>query len=92
MRLQFLTLGAALLPSVWALPANLPVQLNTDGVATRQYDAPADRAQAVVDAFRVSWDGYYRHAFPHDELHPASNTFSDSRYAELISLDSNFKI
>lgn len=40
----------------------------------------AERAQSVIDAFRVSWDGYHTYAFPHDELHPVSNGFSDSRY------------
>ncbi|KAF1832195.1 mannosyl-oligosaccharide 1,2-alpha-mannosidase precursor [Decorospora gaudefroyi] len=37
------------------------------------------RAQAVVDAFKVSWDGYYEYAFPMDELMPVSNNGSNSR-------------
>lgn len=37
------------------------------------------RADAVKEAFQYAWDGYYDHAFPHDELHPVSNSFSDSR-------------
>ncbi|KFH40464.1 mannosyl-oligosaccharide alpha-1,2-mannosidase 1B-like protein [Hapsidospora chrysogenum ATCC 11550] len=37
------------------------------------------RAQAVKSAFRTSWDGYYKHAFPHDSLRPTSNTYTDDR-------------
>ncbi|RMZ66498.1 mannosyl-oligosaccharide alpha-12-mannosidase 1B [Pyrenophora seminiperda CCB06] len=40
---------------------------------------PELRAQGVVDAFRVSWDGYYKYAFPMDELQPVSNNGSNSR-------------
>ncbi|KAI5297850.1 maturation of Asn-linked oligosaccharides protein [Ascosphaera atra] len=39
----------------------------------------ADKADAVRDAFRFAWDGYYKYAFPHDELRPVSNGSSDSR-------------
>lgn len=38
-----------------------------------------ERAAAVKEAFQFAWDGYYEHAFPHDELHPISNSYSDSR-------------
>lgn len=37
------------------------------------------RAQAVVDAFKTSWEGYYTYAFPNDELKPVTNGFSNSR-------------
>jgi len=37
------------------------------------------RADAVKEAFQFAWDGYYKHAFPHDELHPVTNGYSDSR-------------
>lgn len=40
----------------------------------------ADRQAAVKEAFSFAWNGYYQHAFPHDELHPIANSFSDSRY------------
>lgn len=39
-----------------------------------------ERADAVKAAFEFAWDGYYKYAFPHDELHPVSNSYSDSRY------------
>lgn len=38
-----------------------------------------ERAAAVKEAFQFAWDGYFEFAFPHDELHPVSNNFSDSR-------------
>ncbi|KAH8808493.1 glycoside hydrolase [Xylogone sp. PMI_703] len=38
-----------------------------------------ERADAVKAAFQVAWDGYKQFAFPHDELHPVSNGFGNSR-------------
>ncbi|RDW66400.1 alpha-1,2-mannosidase-4 [Coleophoma cylindrospora] len=38
-----------------------------------------ERADAVKAAFEYAWDGYYTYAFPHDELHPIANSYSDSR-------------
>ena len=29
--------------------------------------------------FRFAWDGYYKYAYPHDDLLPRTNSFSDSR-------------
>lgn len=43
------------------------------------YGQARQRAQAVKDAFQFAWDGYYKYAFPHDELHPVSNGYGDSR-------------
>ena len=37
------------------------------------------RAEAVIDMFRFAWDGYYTYAYPHDDLLPKNNSFSDSR-------------
>lgn len=39
----------------------------------------AYRANAVRDAFQFAWDGYYKYAFPNDELLPVNNSFSNSR-------------
>ncbi|KAF2712937.1 glycoside hydrolase family 47 protein [Pleomassaria siparia CBS 279.74] len=80
-RLICIALGV-LLPVALALPRNAPESLNINGNIKRQNDnrpSAEDRAQAVIDTFRTSWHGYYTYAFPHDELHPVSNTFSDSR-------------
>lgn len=68
----------ALLPTALCLPQNAPTDLKGHG---KRYDMPPaeERAQAVVDAFRTAWDGYYTYAFPNDELKPVSNSFSNSR-------------
>jgi hypothetical protein len=42
-------------------------------------DQNAQRAQAVVEAFRFAWNGYQQLCFGQDELHPASNTCGNSR-------------
>ncbi|KAF2183163.1 glycoside hydrolase family 47 protein [Zopfia rhizophila CBS 207.26] len=78
-RIKSVVLGA-LLPLTFALPHNTPEDLNMK----RRYDglnSAAERTQAVIDAFRVSWDGYYKYAFPNDELKPVTNSFSNSRNA-----------
>ncbi|KAF2477011.1 mannosyl-oligosaccharide alpha-1,2-mannosidase-like protein [Lindgomyces ingoldianus] len=79
-RIKSVVLGTAILPAVLALPKTTPTHAHYRG---RGYDAnsTSDRAQAVVDVFRTAWGGYYKYAFPHDELHPVSNSFSDSRNA-----------
>jgi mannosyl-oligosaccharide alpha-1,2-mannosidase len=68
-----------------AIPSNTPQDLAFGNSVKRQYyePPPADsdaRAQAVVDAFRTSWEGYYQYAFPMDELRPVNNSGSSSRY------------
>lgn len=42
------------------------------------------KADAVKEAFQHAWDGYSKYAFPHDELHPVSNGYGDSRLASHI--------
>lgn len=37
------------------------------------------RADAVIEMFRFAWDGYYAYAYPHDDLLPKNNSWSDSR-------------
>ncbi|KAF2657771.1 glycoside hydrolase family 47 protein [Lophiostoma macrostomum CBS 122681] len=37
------------------------------------------RADAVIEMFRFAWHGYYTYAFPHDDLEPVNNSFTDSR-------------
>lgn len=79
-RLHHFALGAALLPLILALPPNSPVDLISEDVERRAYKAEqAERAQAVVDTFKLSWEGYYQYAFPNDELKPVTNNFSNSR-------------
>jgi mannosyl-oligosaccharide alpha-1,2-mannosidase len=61
------------------------------GLATAAPTQPSfiphpDRAEAVREAFRHAWKGYRQYAFPHDELHPISNGYGDSRYIVQISI------
>jgi hypothetical protein len=69
---------------------SLPLVLGLAGYATaypysgsevilrRQSDKQA-KADAVKEAFQHAWNGYVKYAFPHDELHPVSNGYGDSR-------------
>ncbi|EFX03144.1 mannosyl-oligosaccharide alpha-1,2-mannosidase precursor [Grosmannia clavigera kw1407] len=43
------------------------------------YSSHPDRADAVKAAFQLSWDGYYKYAFPHDSLQPQNNSYKDDR-------------
>lgn len=45
----------------------------------RKHSTNQQKADAVKEAFQHAWDGYQKYAFPHDELHPVSNGFGDSR-------------
>ncbi|KAF1843007.1 glycoside hydrolase family 47 protein [Cucurbitaria berberidis CBS 394.84] len=78
-----LFLGAAALPFASALPSNTPRDIGAYANVNpkRQNDVPnrAARAQAVVDTFKLSWEGYYTYAFPNDELKPVTNGVSNSR-------------
>lgn len=49
------------------------------GLPTYDASPGVHRAQAVVDTFKLSWEGYYSHAFPNDELKPVTNGLSNSR-------------
>lgn len=48
---------------------------------TRQtaISTPEERAAAVAQTYQIAWDGYYKYAFPHDELKPLSNGHEDPR-------------
>jgi mannosyl-oligosaccharide alpha-1,2-mannosidase len=36
-------------------------------------DQSQQRADAVKETFQIAWDGYYKYAFPQDELEPLTN-------------------
>ncbi|KAJ4304768.1 maturation of Asn-linked oligosaccharides protein [Kalmusia sp. IMI 367209] len=73
-RVKLAVAGAALLSGASALPRD------TRAFQKRQDLPPAEeRAQGVVDTFRTAWEGYYKYAFPNDELKPVSNGVSNSR-------------
>ena len=77
-RLKAVILG--LLPLTLALPHH-DIQTIERGAVEKRYEprSAEDRKQAVIDVFRFSWEGYYKLAFPHDELRPVTNSWSDSR-------------
>lgn len=70
---------------VTATPFPQPQQkhIGTAGDSEAAYQPEAitnqDRRDAVKQAFQVSWDGYYKYAFPHDSLKPVSNSYEDDR-------------
>ncbi|KAH8639642.1 putative mannosyl-oligosaccharide alpha-1,2-mannosidase [Alternaria alternata] len=92
MHLTSFALGSGILSLVSALPSNTPVDLpkRQDEAPPPTYASPPsssdERAQAVVGAFRTSWDGYRKYAFPMDELRPLSNNGSNSRYVTKFGL------
>lgn len=52
----------------------------------RRYSGPPSsyvvnqtRADAVKQTFQISWDGYYKYAFPGDSLLPVTNSFENDR-------------
>lgn len=61
------------------------VSLTALGLASTSFAAPDNtnryRVNAVKEAYRVSWNGYYDNVFPHDTLHPVANTYEDDRCA-----------
>jgi hypothetical protein len=71
-RLSTALVAALALPTL-ALPTN-PIDRRADNHTLNR-----ERADAVKAAFQHAWNGYKTYAFPHDELHPVSNSFSDSR-------------
>lgn len=55
-----------------------PSQPDEQKVINR-YRTDASRADAIKEAFRHSWDSYYKYAFPHDSLKPLDKSFADDR-------------
>jgi len=72
---------ALLLVAPFASGAALPdAHQPRDGVDAFDYGSEtAQRAAAVKSAFQFAWNGYYKYAFPNDELMPQTNQFSNSR-------------
>ncbi|EMC92739.1 glycoside hydrolase family 47 protein [Baudoinia panamericana UAMH 10762] len=62
----------AVLPGIFAAPTTL-------GHRTDSTSSASSRADAVKQTFQIAWNGYQKYAFPNDELHPVSNSFSNSR-------------
>lgn len=47
--------------------------------APLEYVTNQTRADAVKQTFQISWDGYYKYAFPGDSLLPVTNSFANDR-------------
>jgi mannosyl-oligosaccharide alpha-1,2-mannosidase len=66
-------------------PAACPENLDYPNQCGDWYDYTSftkdqqERADSIVEQFRHGWDGYYKYAFPHDDLRPKNNTFRDTR-------------
>lgn len=57
-----------------------------DWVPAKRYTGPPSsyvvnqtRADAVKQTFQISWDGYYKYAFPGDSLLPVTDSFENDR-------------
>ncbi|KAK8160878.1 mannosyl-oligosaccharide 1,2-alpha-mannosidase precursor [Phyllosticta citrichinensis] len=46
-----------------------------DPVPPEQTEEEKSRAGEIKDMFKTAWDGYFKYAFPRDELRPANNSF-----------------
>ncbi|KAH8593366.1 glycoside hydrolase [Bisporella sp. PMI_857] len=62
--------------TVFAMPHGQPVARQS---RPNDHELNRQRADAVKEAFTHAWNGYYKYAFPNDELHPVSNGYSNSR-------------
>lgn len=56
---------------------HVPVKRYTGPPAS--YVTNQTRADAVKQTFQISWDGYYKYAFPGDSLLPVTNSFENDR-------------
>lgn len=80
---MYLFVSAVLLATASAYPPNYPnIWNNSPNNTGEPYDEAQYRASAVKEAFQFAWDGYYKYAFPNDELLPVNSSFSNSRYVE----------
>lgn len=71
------------LPLATALAAAACLPTPTQATPQTQPKPPSTtqdlRAAEVIAQFRHAWHGYRAHAFPHDDLLPKNDSFSDSR-------------
>lgn len=58
-------------------PHHVPVKRYTGPPSS--YVTNQTRADAVKQTFQISWDGYYKYAFPGDSLLPVTNSFENDR-------------
>jgi len=81
-KVLFILLVLCLIPVI-IVPAVILTRRNAPQNSGRKLFSQAkthqERAGAVKDAFLYAWGGYMQHAFPHDQLLPLTNSFSDPR-------------
>ncbi|KAK3504135.1 mannosyl-oligosaccharide alpha-1,2-mannosidase precursor [Neurospora crassa] len=82
----FLVSALTLTQVVTATPFSPPRQKNIGtsddsaaAASSSQAASNQERRDAVKQAFQISWDGYYKYAFPHDSLRPVTNSYEDDR-------------
>lgn len=63
--------ASAVVHFAYAAPSAAEVKRSSDKKA-------ASRAADVIQTFRIAWDGYFKNAFPHDQLHPVDNGEDDN--------------
>lgn len=81
--LIFPILGLLVLPSIAS-----PVPDDSQPLLKRapSFRVQKNRADAVKEAFTFAWDGYYKYAFPADELNPISKTKGYSRFVQATNV------
>ena len=72
--LLLLTAAAVPAPQVSCLPESYISRTVEEEPTT---DAE-DRANVVKQTFQIAWDGYYKYAFPNDELLPVNYSFANT--------------
>jgi mannosyl-oligosaccharide alpha-1,2-mannosidase len=90
LRRRGVALAASITGTWWILSALFFAAPNTPKWADRAVTS-TQRADAVKSVFKSAWEGYYKHAFPEDELHPFFNTYGNSRCVTRVSLRFNAK-
>ncbi|KAK1759562.1 glycoside hydrolase family 47 protein [Echria macrotheca] len=74
------SIGATAAPNkLHSQRANQPKQNVPRYSGPPKYTVNQERADAVKQAFQISWDGYSKYAFPHDSLRPVKNRYYDDR-------------
>jgi mannosyl-oligosaccharide alpha-1,2-mannosidase len=71
--------------SAWALPILACIPQAIAAPSPRRalsYQSHPDRTAGVQQAFQTAWDGYYKYAYPHDNLLPISDSYVDDLSVE----------
>ncbi|KAM5350516.1 hypothetical protein ACJ41O_007021 [Fusarium nematophilum] len=72
--------AASLIQTSAASPSEQPDEGELRVTEQPKYHPDFEKAGQIIEAFRHSWAGYYRYAFPRDTLHPLSETWENDYY------------